>query len=196
MGTDCAPFLANLFLYSLEYKFLEKLTRKDIFLARKFTHCFRYIDDLIAFNNNNLITRLKHEIYPPELILNKENKDNTQCTYLDIKMTIKNNNIYTDLYDKRNDFNFAINNFPYIHSNIHGKRTYGIVISQLIRFIHVCDTSTKFIHHSKTFINNLITHAFNKHLIKHKVSFFYDKYHHLIHKYNITKKHLITQLFS
>ena len=106
MGTDCAPFLANLFLYSLEYKFLEKLTRKDIFLARKFTQCFRYIDDLIAFNNNTLITRLKHEIYPPELILHKENKDNTHCTYLDIKMTIK---IITSIHHILKDFNFTIN---------------------------------------------------------------------------------------
>jgi len=195
MGTDCAPFLANLFLYSLEYNFLEKLTKENIFLARKFTHCYRYIDDLITFNNNGLMTHMKHNIYPTELILNKENKHDTQCTYLDISMNIVHKTIHTDLYDKRNDFNFTINNFPFIHSNIHGKRTHGIIISQLIRFIHVCDTATKFIHHSKKFINTLITHAFNQTLIKQKISVFYDKYHHLIQKCNITKKQLIKQLF-
>ena len=130
--------------------------------------------------------RMKKKIYPPELILNKENKKNTQCTYLDISMNIHDKIIHIDLYDKRNDFNFTINNFPFIHSNVHGRRTHGIVISQLIRFIHVCDNATKFIHHSKKFINTLITHAFNEKLIRQKISIFYGKYHHLIQKCNIT----------
>ena len=30
MGTDCAPFLANLYLYALEFEFLEKLTKQDM----------------------------------------------------------------------------------------------------------------------------------------------------------------------
>ena len=31
MGTDCAPFLANLYLYALEFDYLEKTTKKDYF---------------------------------------------------------------------------------------------------------------------------------------------------------------------
>ena len=71
MGTDCAPYLANLYLYALEYKFLEKLTKSNIHLARKFSTSHRYIDDLITFNNNRLMDTYKYEIYPKELILNK-----------------------------------------------------------------------------------------------------------------------------
>ena len=55
MGTDCAPFLANLYLYTLEFDFLDKMTRKNIYIARKFSHSFRYIDDLIMLNNDELM---------------------------------------------------------------------------------------------------------------------------------------------
>ena len=68
MGTDCAPFLANLFLFSYEFQWMyEKLKRKQFYLLNKFKHCCRYIDDLFAINNNKTLLRLKHKIYPPEL---------------------------------------------------------------------------------------------------------------------------------
>ena len=49
IGTNCAPLLADLFLYSYENEFLDKLMSKKK-LARKFNHSYRYIDDLISFN--------------------------------------------------------------------------------------------------------------------------------------------------
>ena len=53
MGTNCAPLLADLFLYSYENEFLDKLIKEGKRkLARKFNLSYRYIDDLISFNNN------------------------------------------------------------------------------------------------------------------------------------------------
>ena len=89
MGTDCAPFLANLYLYALEFKFLDKMTRHNIYIARKFSNSFRYIDDLLMFNNDTLMNKYMNDIYPKELVLNKENKEHTSCTFLDIKLDIK-----------------------------------------------------------------------------------------------------------
>ena len=52
MGTNCAPLLADLFLYSYENKFLDKLIKEGKRkLARKFNLSFRYVDALISFNN-------------------------------------------------------------------------------------------------------------------------------------------------
>ena len=52
MGTNCAPLLADLFLYSYENEFLDKLIKEGIRkLARKFNLSYRYIYDLISFNN-------------------------------------------------------------------------------------------------------------------------------------------------
>ena len=48
MGTNCAPLLADLFLYSYENEFLDKLVKEGKRkLARKFNLSYRYIDDLI-----------------------------------------------------------------------------------------------------------------------------------------------------
>jgi hypothetical protein len=76
MGTDCAPFLANLYLYTLEFAFLDKMTKTNIYIARKFSDSFRYIDDLLTLNNDELMDKYMNEIYPKELILNKENRTN------------------------------------------------------------------------------------------------------------------------
>ena len=52
MRTNCAPLLADLFLYSYEIEFSDKLVKEDKRkLARKFNLSYRYIDDLISFNN-------------------------------------------------------------------------------------------------------------------------------------------------
>ena len=67
MGTNCAPLLADLFLYSYENEFLDNMIRSGHRrLARSFNLCYRYIDDLIVFNNKKFLDYLK-EIYPSRL---------------------------------------------------------------------------------------------------------------------------------
>ena len=67
MGTNCAPLLADLFLYSYENGFLDNMIKGGHRrLARSFNLCYRYIDDLIVFNNKKFLDYLK-EIYPSEL---------------------------------------------------------------------------------------------------------------------------------
>ena len=57
MGTNCAPLLADLFLYSYESEFLDNMIRGGHRkLARSFNLCYRYIDDLIVFNNKKRAT--------------------------------------------------------------------------------------------------------------------------------------------
>ena len=52
MGTDCAPFLANLFLYSYEHDWVLEKKKTDLPLAQRFSRSTRYIDDLLTINNN------------------------------------------------------------------------------------------------------------------------------------------------
>jgi hypothetical protein len=54
MGTNCAPLLADLFLYSYEAEFVQKLLQDNSKkLALSFNHTFRYIDDVLSINNHN-----------------------------------------------------------------------------------------------------------------------------------------------
>ena len=74
MGTNCALLLADLFLYLYENEFLDNMIRSGHRrLARSFNLCYRYIDDLIVFNNKKFLDYLK-EIYPFQLTVEKANK--------------------------------------------------------------------------------------------------------------------------
>jgi hypothetical protein len=66
MGTNCAPLLADLFLYSYESEFLPKLVKDKIHEARAFNFTYRYIDDVSSINNSRFAEFLPL-IYPPEL---------------------------------------------------------------------------------------------------------------------------------
>ena len=91
MGTDCAPYLANLFLFAYEFEFLnDTLKQKDFSTLYKFNKCHRYIDDLLAVNNDGILNDFKGRIYPPELQLTCEDKSNQEVNYSDLhwKLTI------------------------------------------------------------------------------------------------------------
>ena len=71
MGTNCTPLMADLFLYSYENEFLGKLIKDGKrMLARKFNLSYRYIDDLISFNNKRFKEFIS-DIYPKELTISK-----------------------------------------------------------------------------------------------------------------------------
>ena len=66
MGTNCAPLLANLFLYSYEAEYLRSTKKSNKKLAKAFNLTSRYTDDLISINNPSFKQFLK-DIYPEKL---------------------------------------------------------------------------------------------------------------------------------
>ena len=71
IGTNCAPLLADLFLYLYENEVPDNMMRSGHRrLARSFNLCYRYIDDSIVFNNKKFLDYLK-EIYPSQLTVEK-----------------------------------------------------------------------------------------------------------------------------
>ena len=99
MGSDPAPFFANLFLFFYESRWLKSI---NYGVARKFGKFFRFIDDLIETNGGNEFEKHYNEIYPSEIILKKENTPHTKTTFLDLHLCINEGQIQTSLYDKRN----------------------------------------------------------------------------------------------
>ena len=88
MGSDPAPFLANLFLYTYESDWLKNLEQTDTARARRFSNIFRYIDDLIAINDNGEFSNSFINIYPHQIELKQENTCETDATFLDIQLNI------------------------------------------------------------------------------------------------------------
>ena len=76
MGIDPAPFMANGHLYKFEFDFQEKMTKTNYAVARSLNHTHRYIDDISPLNDKGNFEKYKEQIYPPELILLKQNINN------------------------------------------------------------------------------------------------------------------------
>ena len=135
MGTNCAPLLADIFLYSYKAEFTQSLLltgKKKI--ASQFNFTYRYIDDELSINYQDFENYLG-QTYPAELEIKDMAESNTSATYLDLLLSIESDGqLRTSLYDKRDDFYFDITNFPFLGSNIPTPPAYGVFISQFIRY--------------------------------------------------------------
>ena len=80
-----------------------------------FNHTFRYIDDVLSINNQSFHDYV-HLIYHDELKTKDTTESDKYALYPDILLNINSNGRLTiSLYDKRDDFNFAIINFPFLY---------------------------------------------------------------------------------
>ena len=161
MGMNCARLLADLFLYSYESEFLDNMIENGhTKLARSFSLCYRYIDDLSVFNNKKFGDYVK-EIYPSKLTVEKANTSDDLANYLDLTFIIKSNNrLYKNLYDKCDDFDFHIVNFPFLSSNISSNPSYGFYIYQLIRYARCCSYHDDFGYCHKLLIDRLLSQGY------------------------------------
>jgi hypothetical protein len=138
MGTNCAPFVAYLLLYSYDADFIQELLKKnEKKLARSFNFTLHYIDDVLSLNNSRY-GDLVDRIYPIELEIKDTTDTDRSASYLDLHLEINSEwRLRMKLYDKRDDFNFPIVKFPLICSNIPTAPAYGVHISQLMRYSSV-----------------------------------------------------------
>ena len=196
MGTNCAPLLADLFLYSYESEFLDNMIRGGHRkLTRSFNLCYRYIDDLIVFNNKKFGDYVK-EIYPSQLTVGKANKSDDLANYLDLTFIIESNNrFYTRLYDKRDEFDFHIVNFPFLSSYIPSSPSYGVYISQLIRYARCCSYYDDFGYRHKLLVDRLLSQGYEVKCLRNSFKKFYDRYPDLIGKYQRSVKDMVADSF-
>ena len=87
-------------------------------LARKFNLSYRYIDDLISFNNKRF-KEFVSDIYTKELTISETTESTSVASYLYLLfIRNKSDNITIKLYDKRDAFGFHIVNFSFMLNNI------------------------------------------------------------------------------
>ena len=70
--------------------------------------------------------------------MNKANNTDIEAQFLDLHLSIANGFNSSNIYDKRDDFDFDIVNFPFLDGDVPRRASYGVYISQLIRFARVC----------------------------------------------------------
>ena len=103
----------------------------------------RNLNDLLNIDNS-YFEQIVGQIYPTELQLNKANSSDTEAPFLDLNLSITNGIVSSKIYDKRDDFNFEIVNFPFLDGDVPRSPSFDVYISQLIRFARVCSNVDAF----------------------------------------------------
>ena len=88
---------------------------KQAEIIEAFKSTSRYLDDLLNIDNP-YFEAMVNRIYPPEVQLNKANTANTP--FLDLHLSISNGFVSSKIYDKRDDFDFDIVNFPFLDGDL------------------------------------------------------------------------------
>ena len=163
MGTDCAPWIANLTLFAYEFVFLtNRLKANDFQVCRKLRFSFRYIDDISVVNDDGEFERQYRQIYPSTLTLKKVNSTDNAADVLDVSVVIKDGKFVCNLYDKRESFPFKCNVFPNISSNISDKCKYNIFYSQLFRFCTIITDISDVIKTTNKLLHTLVAKGYMK----------------------------------
>ena len=198
MGTNSAPLLADLFLYSYESEFLDNMIRSGHKKLAKVIQSMLPIhrsDGLIVFNNKKFRNYVK-EIYPSQLTVEKANTSDDLENYLDLTFNIgSNNRLHTKLYDKRDDFDFHICNFPFLWSNIPSSLSYGAYISQLIRYARCYLYSDDFQYCHKLLVDRLLSQDYEVKRLRNSLKKIFCRYPDLIGKYQRSVKNVMADSF-
>ena len=197
VGTNCAPLLADIFQYSYEAEFIQSLLsagRKR--LASQFNFTYRYIEDVLSINNPDFENYLG-QMYPPELEIKDTTESNTSASYLDLLLSIgRDGQLRTSLYDKRDNFNFHITNFPFLSSNIPSSPAYGVFISQLIRYARACSSYECFILRAMRLSNKLLGQGYVKERLKSSLRKFYGRYGDLTKQYDVPLSRMLHEILD
>ena len=66
------------------------------------------------------------QIYLTELQLNKAYSSDTEAPVLDLNLSVTNGIVSSKIYDKRDDFNFEIVNFPFLDGDVSRSPSYCV----------------------------------------------------------------------
>ena len=169
MGTNCAPNLANLYLYSYESTYIDRLTLvKGEKIAKLFHMSFRLIDDTLSIDNPYWKVAVEQcydsnpgdgvgGMYPAALTLNNTTVvPNKEITFLGMRVRDRKKKLFLSVFDKRTEFPFRVLRYPYMCSVIPTSIPYGVLTGQLYRFHRICSHWTDFVNDSRKVVKILM----------------------------------------
>ena len=135
-------------------------------------------------------------IYPVELEIKDTTHADHQASYLDLDLSYnRDKRLRVKLYDKRDDFNFNIVNFPFLSSNIPQSPAYGVYVSQLIRYARASPAYSDFLVRSRLLTSKLLGQGYNRFKLITTFKKFYGRHSDLIGKFQLSFTHMVTDLF-
>ena len=132
--------------------------------------------------DNDFFDSMVNRIYPSELQLHKANVSDTEASFLDLHLSIFDGFVKTKIYDKRD---FDIVNFPFLDGDVPRSTSYGVYISQLIRYARVSSHVDDFNTRNKVLTAKFLRQGYRYHKIRKAFSKFYRRHFDIVSKYNI-----------
>ena len=175
MGTHCAPLVADLFLFCYERDFMTSLSddnQADI--IETFNSTSRYLDDLLNIDNP-YFEGMVNIIYPPELQLNKANLSDTEAPFLDLHLSISNGFVSSKFMINVMTLILILQIFPFLDGDVPRSPSYGVYISQLIRFAKVCSHVEDFNARNKCLTAKLLKQGYRYLKLRKAFSKFYRR---------------------
>ena len=140
--------------------------------------------DLYRIPKPRFISHTKTQIYIAYLEL---------CLYLEFD---DSGQLSTKIYDKRDDFNFKIINFPNMCRNIPASPAYGVYISQLIRYARASSNYSDFLKRHLHLRNRLLDQGYKKIRLIRSLKKFIFRYQYLVEIYSVSAEKIISDAFS
>jgi hypothetical protein len=152
-------------------------------------------DDVLSINNHDFHNYV-HLIYPDELKINDTTEYDKSASYLHILLIIDSNGrLTTTLYEKCDDFDFVIANFPFLCTNIPLSPAYGVYISQLIRYTRACFVYKDFSKRGQLLTKKLMLQGCNESRLKSSFRKFYGRHNDLVCDYKLALAYMLNDLF-
>ena len=115
---------------------------------------------------------------------------------MDLHLSISNGFVLSKIYDKRDDFDFDIVHFPFLDGEVLRSTSYGVYISQLIRFARMSSRVADFNARNKNLTAKLLHQGYWYHKLRKTFSKFYRRHYELVSEFNVGLKTLLHQGLS
>ena len=126
-----------------------------------------------------------NQFYPPELQLNKVNTTDTEAAFLDLHLSIANGLFLLKFMINAMTLIFERLIFPFLDVDVPRRASYGVYISQLIRFARVCNHVADFNTRNKCLTAKILQQGYRYHKLRKTFSKFYRRHYELISKFNV-----------
>ena len=183
MGTNCAPLVTDLFLFCYERDIMMSLSvENQSEIIEAFSSTSRYLDDLLNIDNT-YFDGLISQIYtppppPPRTSVNKANSSDTEAAFL--HLSVVDGFVSCKINDKR-----VILIMRFLDCDVPRAASYGVYISQLIRFARVSSHVTDFNTRNKLLTAKLLNQGYQYHKLRKAFPKFYRRHSDLVSKFNV-----------
>ena len=193
MGGNCSPLLADIFLSHCEYMYMSTLVKSKKFgLAKLLSHTSRYIDDICIVNYKHFNSLIK-QIYPEDLIAERNGSEDKCVEYLDVRINV-GNDFRTSVFHKVDDFNFPVILLTFPESLIPLHLGHCVFAGQVLRYLRICSHLEDFLEKTRGTLKLLTSRGYDPSSLKYQLEKIISKNSELLHKFSMFSARQISSM--